>query len=595
MADGVKTLEEMTDLERVQAEAKALKKRLKPYVPSVDCALNVAQYRALKSVYTVDKEIGRPPAINIVSFANGVGKTHLLVLDMVGWTLGPECLEVEAFPPEALTFYAALAPLRDRGMLSLRLVCTADDAKEGGSVITILKEMFPLAKPTTKDQMGCYRQIDIPHPHIEGVVNHIAIKTFDQSTVKHSGSTCNRVWINEPLKEELVGETVGRIRSKKGETPGSILMCATLVDGASWAEEFEDDPQIRLNHVRGHIYENCAGEDVTDEMAAEVWRTIGVRLEKDPSGGYITGGVLDRATIEMICASWRARGAQEYEARKCGAPMSMGGKVYPTFKREVHVVESYKFNPDWPTFMVADPHGAKPTFVIWAQLTPQGRLFIFDEWPGVGGGVGKYDEIKERTHTIPQECEVWGRIEAGYGIKDSRLTRVGDPNKFKDPDPYRNEILRDKYRQCGFDFNINVTDDMDLGHRIVSSWLAYDEMRLAADMNDVAALPKLFVVKKCANVINSLRGYSFKVNGRKGATAVSEKVNERYKDPADVVRYLVMWNDRRTFEQMQNKGAGSEDYRAFCKGREPKAYIIQQNAKKYGLDKKFGGGKFRPW
>jgi len=577
---------------RLSKEAEQeLVKALAAEYPSAFCGLNVAQYRALKSIYTVHKDINRPPAINIISFANGVGKTHLLILDMVGWTLGPDYLYWQEFPAEAVEFYKSVAPLRDKGMLSLRLVCTADDAKEGGSVITIIKEMFPAARLSAKDQLGCYRQIDIPHPQIKGVVNHIAIKTFDQAVVKHSGSTCNRVWINEPIPESLVGETVGRIRSKKGGTPGSILMTATLVDGASWAEAFEDDPVVRLNHQRGHIYENCAGEDVTDEMAAEVLRTIGVRLEKNPSGGYITGGVLDKSTIDVLCAGWRQLGPQEYEARKCGAPMSMGGKVYPTFKREVHVVENYKFNPDWPVIMVADPHGARPTFVIWAQLTPQGRLFIFEEWPTTAGGVGNYETITERRYDIKQECEVWDRIEASYGMKPSNITRVGDPNRFREPDPYCKDTLHDKYKRHGFDFNINVSDDMDLGHRIVAEWLYYDEMRLAVDMNDTAALPKLFIVKKCVNVANALRGYSFKSSGRKGTTAVSEKVLEKYKDGADVVRYLIMWNSRHSFEEMQNRAVGNDDYRKFVKGRsEPRAYQI--NAKKYGFNQNFGGGNF---
>jgi hypothetical protein len=550
--------------------------------PSMSCGLNVAQYRALKSVYTVDKEIGRPPAINIVSFANGVGKTHLLVLDMVGWTLGPGYLDWRVFPPEAIAFYRSLDKLRDAGKLSLRVVCTADDAKEGGSVIMILKEMFPTAYPTAKDQSGCYRQINVPHPKFPDVMNFIAVKTFDQAVVKHSGSTCQRVWINEPIPEALVGETVGRIRSKKGEVPGSILMCATLVEAASWVEGFENDPAIRLNHQRGHIYENCKDEDITDEMAAEVSRTIGTKLEKMAGGGYVTGGVLDRATIEVMCAAWRERGAEEYEARKCGAPVAVGGKVYPTFRREVHVVENYKFNPDWPTFMVADPHSAKPTFVIWAQLTPMERLFVFDEWPGTGGGVGNYEDIKGNTHTIPQECEAWSRIEASYGMLDKNIVRIGDPNRFNEPDNYTGGTLRDNYVRHNFRFNTNVSDDLDIGHREVLRWLYYDELRYAADPNNTVVLPKLFIVKKCVNVVNALRGYSFKMSGRKGATAVSEKVDAKYKDGADVVRYLVMWASRKSFETLQNAAAGESDYKKFCEGRNnPKAYMI--NAKKYGV------------
>jgi hypothetical protein len=566
--------ESMTEEER--AAYVLAERTVQKHVPSRGLGLNIAQYRALKATYTLDKTTGFPPTLNIISFANGVGKTALMILDVIGWTLGPNYLNVAAFPPCAIAFYASLAKLRESGMLSLRLVCTADDMKDGGSVNMLLKEFFPFARLTAVDQMRCYRQIDVPLPKRPGVVNSIAVKTFDQAVVKHSGSTLHRVWINEPLPDELVGETIGRLRAKKGGRPGTLMMTATLLDGASWVEDLENEPCMTVNHTRGHLYENCNGPDVTDEMAAEVKRTIGVTLLKDEQkGGYITNGVLLKESIDSMILGWKTGSPHELEARKSGAPLSGGGKVYPTFNRDIHVVKDYQINPDWPIFQVADPHAARPTFTIWAQLTPQGRLFIFEEWPSARDGKN-YETITERTLDIPRECETWDRIEMLYKIKNSNITRIGDPNRMADPNPYSGLTLQGEYKKHGYDFKLNVNDDLTLGHRIVSEWLFCDELRLTANPNDVGALPKLFICERCVNTIHAMRGYSFKV-GRRQNSSVSENVEQKYKDPADCVRYLIMWNARQTFEQAQNKSTGSSDFRRFCEGRIPKAYKLQSS------------------
>jgi len=562
-------VERISDVNREQL-AKAAKTVLK-HVPSLFCGLNVAQYRAFKDTYTRDSVTGISPAINIVSFANGVGKTHLLVLDMIGYTLGSLFLNKDAFPKCAIEHYDSLAPLRDEGKLVLRLVCAAVDMSGDGSVITLLKELFPAAKLTAKDQLGTYHQIDVPHPTIPGVVNSISVRTFDQSVLKHSGSTCDRVWVNEPLPDNLVGETVGRIRTKKGRPQGSILMCATLLDGASWVQEFDDDSELKVNHVRGHLFENCDGAEVTDRMAAEVKQTVGVTLQKNEQGcGYITNGVLTKASIDVMIKAWMRGSPQELEARKSGAPISGGGRIWPSFKSDVHVVDNYTVNPKWPVVMIADPHGARPTAALWAQITPQGRLYIFAEWPDTVG-FGYYETLDERKYTIPQECEIWDRLETAYGIKGASIMRVGDPNRFRESQPYSGQTLHNEYAKHGFRFNLDTVDDLKIGHERVSEYLYFDEMRLAANPNDISALPRLFVKKECRNTVRALENYAFK-KGRKVGSSVTENVNQKFKDFADCVRYLCVSHSMRGFRDVSDHGATSSDYKKFCDGKIPKGY-----------------------
>jgi len=555
------------DIAQAMAKTRELMER---ETPSKLCGLNTAQYRALRSAYTFDKETGQPPALNIFSFANGVGKTHMMVLDMVGWTMGPGYLREGRFPPEAVEFYKSLAPLRDKGLLSMRLVCHADDMKPDGSVYMILKSLFPWAKLGHKDQVGCHKLITVPHPTLPDVYNGIAVKTFDQDVVKHSGSNCHKIWINEPLPDNLVGETVGRIRSKSDGLPGSIMMCATLLSGATWVQKLEDEQVLRVNHVRGHIYENCVGEDVTDKMAAEVKQSIGVTLEKSPLGGYITGGVLSASQMRTILAVLLSASPLEYEARKSGAPITGGGRIWPTFNRKYHVVDEYNMNPDWPVIQVVDPHDKRPAFSIWAQVTPLGRIYIFREWPDTDH-YGFYEQLSERKHTIPQECEIWSRLEMAMGLRAAGVHRLGDPNKFKTPDSYTGNTLKGLYAKHGFDFDLSVSDNLAVGHATVAEYLSFNEERLLANPSDTYAIPRLFIHKSCQNVARAVENYAFKTAGKAGAS-VTDSVNQKFKDGADVVRYLCMWHGGKTFADMSDGDGGSRDYEKFCLGRIPKAY-----------------------
>jgi hypothetical protein len=346
--------------------------------PSMFIGPNVAQFRAFKNMY---EKVGESyPDMISVEFANGAGKTHMMALDMIGWTMGPEYLAAEDYPGDAVGAWQEAGKKRDLGQLSLRLTCTADDMKPGGSVHEILKQVFPWCSFAGQDNTKCFRQIDIVHPTIKGVVNHIAVKTFDQPEDKHSGSTCDRVWINENLPDGLWGETSARTRGG-----GNIVMFATILDHSTYLNEIEDGEKFKLVRCQGHLYENCKGEQITEEMAAEVFQEIGIQLEKNRKGpGYITNGVLSKNKIEAMIEGWMRGCPHQLQARKSGKPVSEGGKIFPTYTPEIHDVMdgSYDDLPEeWPMVMVCDPHPARPDAVIFARIMPSDTIVIVDEWP----------------------------------------------------------------------------------------------------------------------------------------------------------------------------------------------------------------------
>lgn len=545
---------------------------IKKEVPSLFCGLNVAQFRAFEDAYSPLPRLGLRPSFHAVSFANGVGKTHMLILDMIGWTMGPDYLDWRAFPASAVDFYRSIEPLRKSGNMSLRLVCASEDMKKGGSVLTILQELFPWAKPANKDNTGCYRQIDVPHPDNPRVVNHIAVKTFDQTEVKHSGSTCQRIWINEIMPGSLLGETIGRIRSKKTESvEGTILNCATMLDQSAYLEEMEEDDGIRYKNTQGHLYENCAGEEVTDEMAKEVLRHTGNVLVKNPNGpGYITNGVLSFDSISSQIAIWRKTCPDQLEARMSGKFMGGSHRIFVTYDSQVHDASNdlYEDVPSgWPVVQVVDPHGAKPDFSMWALVTPMDRLITLAEWPTMDE-FGPYHKIDGRKHTIGQTCEIWRRMELELGISKNIVVRVGDPNRFRENQPNTNTPLAELYLKHGFRFYTEVDDDMDTGYRLIHEQLHYDRLRWEMNPNDPSSLPNLIFLERCQNI--RLAMVRHKRKGKRDIDApLSEKVEEKYKEGADVVRYLCKYHQNHRFESLRQDVNKKTDMDAIRAGRTP--------------------------
>jgi hypothetical protein len=543
-------------------------------VPSAFVGLNVAQYRGFRAAYTRDGN-GHRPAIAIISFANGVGKTVMLVLDMIGWCLGSKFIAAATYPKEVIEFYDRLNERRDAGKLVMRLVCTADDMKAGGSVLEAIKEFFPMAKVGAMDTGKCFREIVVPHPEIARVVNTISVKTFDQDEAKHAGTTTDRIWINEPIPENLVGETIGRIRSKAGKPEGAIMMCATLLDGAEWVDGLEDDADLRTVNCRGHIYENCRDKEVSREMSLEVFQTTGNKLEQRADGTYITNGVLQKASIDVMIKLWARTCPHELEARKSGAPMSAGGRLHKQFNIHVHTRpdEMYHEIPDgWPITQIIDPHNGKEDYSLWMLTTPSNKAVAVYEWPE-RSIYGPYEDMRGKRYNIQQTVDIWRKLEAELGFAGHVFRRVGDPNKFKEPQAGSGQSLLYDYAAAGWrDIEINVSDDIDLGTRRINEFLYYDDVRIETTPEDPDCQPRLIILNNCMNLITSLSRIGTKKKNNRGVSQIPgvmsySVLDQKHKDPWDALRYFLM--SFQDFETCRIDDSKLSDYQKIQIGRLP--------------------------
>jgi phage terminase large subunit-like protein len=494
---------------------------LKKEFPTLFWEPNMAQERALRP-------IRKPPYpfVWLNTMANGTGKTNLLAVDMAATLLGPNYVNPTWMNCQ---YYTDIAHLRDQGKLRTRITCDAEDIRENGSLWTEIHDWIPTARFAAKTSAGTFKQLIVPLPHNPTICNFVDIKTFDQAPRSHAGANLHKSWWNEPGPEDVFNETIGRTRTKKGEVQTMLAIFATVLDEAGYLFDLLDDPEFasRVSHIEGATWENCVGEELPDRIANELIKN-GRDVKKDEAGHWITRGVLTAESIENMISAWKKRPA-ELEARLWGKPMLLGGSIWKNMNPNIHVVKNYKTPPKLPIIQVCDPHDAHDDLTAWFVVHPQYRLTAIAEWPD-----DIWENMHSRRYSISQTCETWRHLESELDIADRIIMRIGDPNKFEDPDPNTMKTMKQLYSPEGFKFVTTVNDDLEYGHRIVEEMLYYDEMLYQQNPGDPLARPKLLFTEKCPNLSRHTHRYGWKVNQ---AGSMTNRVSPRFKGGADLVRY----------------------------------------------------------
>jgi hypothetical protein len=179
-------------------------------------------------------------------------------------------------------------------------------------------------------------------------------------------------------------------------------------------------------------------------------------------------------------------------------------------------------------------------------------------------------------------CELWNAIESENNYTSHIVGRVGDPNRFKEPNPHNLQTLAWLYQEQGFSFNLNVNDIFEVGIAEVSKMLHYDQLLYKINPHDPAALPHLMVCKSCVNTQRAIKNFSMK-KSRNKTKDISENADPKFKDFADIVRYLVMWHKNNPFNQSRVDEKKISDVQKLKMSRIPKQYREQP---KFGFNSK---------
>lgn len=468
--------------------------------PSCDFIPNIAQDRATKCYRKPNPRTNNYPKYMIFTGGNGVGKTCSMAMLIVGVSLGNKYLNHKYYNYQ---YFDDCEKIRLERPLAVRIICDKSDVEENGSVYQQIRKWIPHAKWSGKTD-GHYTTIKIVHPEKDKgyKTTVIDIKTHNMDEVSFSGSDCDLIIFNEPLKSKVkFQECVGRLR-----LGGRMALFLTPLKGVAYLHKMIHDPRNRhrLYHAKGAIWDNC----------------------KDIEG---TRGVLSKEDIEDLKAGWRDDPAT-LKAREFGEFIFLEGAVFVKYNSEVHVEEPEDFiDLRWNMVQIVDPHGSKSDVSVWMALDPLNTWRIVAEYP-----TEPWDELGNSDKTIEMFGYDFKLIESGRVGKFKYLRgmpkvskRIGDPNAFGTPQKHNKKTIQWQYKQdTGFFYNTNVDNSIELRHDKIKKLIQYDTERELGASN----FPRLLIWSTCYNVQRAFINYCLGDNG---------KPLEDWKDWIDAIGYGV--------------------------------------------------------
>jgi hypothetical protein len=279
----------------------------------------------------------------------------------------------------------------------------------------------------------------------------------------------------------------------------------------------------------------------------------------NPYFGY--EGAMNRAKVgraplfgkERFYRAYRGATEAKILSRVYGILSQGSAQQFPKFNDAVHVIPPERIPVKGTNFQVVDPCDGRNWFMVWIRIDPQGRWFVYREWPSTGhpgayipgiGDVGPWalpgkpaDGVRGRAQQpfgfglnryIQEILRLEEKEEIFERWMDSRY--AANPTTTKEGSTTHIEQLS----ELGMEFLAASGKEIAEGTGLVNDKLDYDsETELGKFSPTLARLnePKLFVSRNCPNVIYALREWT----GR-------DKQHGACKDPVDVLRYATLAN-----------------------------------------------------
>lgn len=369
----------------------------------------------------------------------------------------------------------------------LRFVSEPSQVKESGPFPTEIKKWWPRGRYTAQKDGQHYESIYRAGDFI------LEVMTYEQLPKQHEGANLGCVMFNEPPPQSLWTPNMSRLRAG-----GIAIVGMTPLTEAGW---FFDEVVPR--HEKTTVYAGV--EDAC-----------------------IIHGVRGHLEHEQIVKMGEEYSPDEREARMGGKAMYLKGLVYKSFSYRVHVLPEPVRPPLGSTvYNVVDPHADKPFFAIWAWPHRNGDLYIVDEHPNED-----FFRMRNNPWTIEDYKRMYAAKEHSYLIK-----RVIDRHFADVRSGAYKKTLRDDLAAIGMNYEPSYSaaagePEIDTGVLKVREYLKYDPGKPINSINR----PRLYINPHCLNTIKAFSRWS--LDPKTG------DYQDAFKDPMDVVRYLVMANPK---------------------------------------------------
>jgi phage terminase large subunit-like protein len=318
----------------------------------------------------------------------------------------------------------------------------------------------------------------------------------EQQELSTEGVVIHWAWVDEPIPQRVyIGLWRGLIKNY-----GRISFTLTpLKAKAAWIYNYfispnrESQKDLSISHIEVTMRDNPH----LDKKAIE-------EFENDPS-----------------------LSESERQARLYGKFQHLESRVWPQFfNGPPFVCEPFAIPEDWDRMCIVDPHTARPWAIIWAAISPSGVFYIYREWPEE-----EYVQITSSDMTFSDYAYLIRKLEGKENIR----WRVMDPNygvQHRKKMGWVERSIQEEIADYGLHFDVLVDDSLLRGIDVIANMFNYDKSRAIGPDNG----PKIVIFDNCLNVKSSISNLAYVES--KNVYRRTEKISEEFKDFADTVRYM---------------------------------------------------------
>jgi phage terminase large subunit-like protein len=338
----------------------------------------------------------------------------------------------------------------------------------------------------------------------------MVFKTFDQESTKFAGAKVGVIVFDEPPPEQIYNECLARLT-----LGGIVIMPMTPLYSSAWIED-----RLLTNRKENTFVLQAPVESACKQHSVR--------------------GFLDHDVIEALMADYPV---DERDARINGTFAHLTGLVYKGLHEDTHRhrKDVDDFHQDkYRIFCVIDPHDARPPFIGWFAVDRMERAYAIAEYPKFSE-YGRFNDIKNWRLTNKQVGMEIKELEHACGWNPRRIIRVMDPNWGVTNDASIGKTTQQEFSSIGKEigwpmyFSCNVIDNVEQGHEVVNQWIrATPDKEYRFKVSNTGA---------CDNLWHHLTHYKYDPRTGKSLDkhGVGNRVEKRYKDGADVVRYFFMY------------------------------------------------------
>jgi len=296
---------------------------------------------------------GHPQSIRVIPGGNQSGKTTFAIFEMLchmmqiypdWWPLenrkdgkdgrwGPPLIGVQSGPDFdnwlEQTYLRKFYELLPEGM--------AEPIKNGGHIRGFSFRFFdPTSVPS------------LCNPNLR---NTLYFNSYQQDSMAFEGKTFDIAGFDEPPPHKLWTATKRGLMARDGIAFFTMTPLIEPWVDSELCDQEDEDKNIHVRRVE--IWENCAD----------------------------TGGHLRRDQIEAFL---KTVPPEERLAREKGIFSHLAGVAYPEIG-EAHMVEDFPIPWEWTRYEAIDPHGSRPSCIVFCAVNREGRRYYYNQLVVDGG------------------------------------------------------------------------------------------------------------------------------------------------------------------------------------------------------------------